>query len=255
MIRHCVTYRIIQHISPFTEHERVRRAVQLFVRESGAPQVKQFNRRRSKLSKRLIDKLRARDVTKRTHGGQSRVRNARFPRRITDRITRSNPIQSNRIQSRLLEIARLATIAPHPHPHPRLRAPSTPTRRTSGSSRARCLNGSNVPRVVPRASPPRARRFLPTDVLTRTSRVASSTGVVVVSIPRSSSPFVRRVALDVPAVPVPRRDADADASSLAVVVIPRVAGVCRDASGRSRDTPLNPTLNPTLNPISTLSQP
>ncbi len=99
MIRHCVTYRIIQHISPFTEHERVRRAVQLFVRESGAPQVKQFNRRRSKLSKRLIDKLRARDVTKRTHGGQSRVRNARFPRRITDRVTRSNPIQSNPIAS------------------------------------------------------------------------------------------------------------------------------------------------------------
>ena len=101
MIRHRVTYRIIQHIPPFTEHERVRRAVQLFVRESGAPQVKQFNRRRSKLSKRLIDKLRARDVTKRTHGGQSRVRNARFPRRITDRVTRSNRIQSNRIQSRL----------------------------------------------------------------------------------------------------------------------------------------------------------
>ena len=219
MIRHCVTYRIIQHISPFTEHERVRRAVQLFVRESGAPQVKQFNRRRSKLSKRLIDKLRARDVTKRTHGGQSRVRNARFPRRITDRIEsiRSDPIQSNPIASR--EIARLATITPHPHP--RLRAPSTPTRRTSGSSRARCLNGSNVPRVVPRASPPRARRFLPTDVLAPTSRVASST---VVSLPRSSPSFPRGVALDVPASPVPRGDVSAP-SSRAFVGIPRVAGV------------------------------
>ena len=119
MIRHRVTYRIIQHISPFTEHERVRRAVQLFVRESGAPQVKQFNRRRSKLLKRLIDKLRARDVTKRTHGGQSRARNARFPRRITDRVTRSN-----RIQSRLSK-SRVSRQSP-PTPHPRLRAPSTP---------------------------------------------------------------------------------------------------------------------------------
>ncbi len=225
MIRHRVTYRIIQHISPFTEHERVRRAVQLFVRESGAPQVKQFNRRRSKLLKRLIDKLRARDVTKRTHGGQSRARNARFPRRITDRVTRSNPIQSNRVASR--EIARLATITTLVFARPRLH------RRTSGSSRARCLNGSNVPRVATRASPPRARRFLPTDVLAPTSRVASS---VVVSLPRSSSPFTRARALDVPVSPAPRVVASAS-PLLGVVVIPRDAHRLprrRDGSGRSR---------------------
>jgi hypothetical protein len=209
MIRHRVTYRIIQHISPFTEHERVRRAVQLFVRESGAPQVKQFNRRRSKLLKRLIDKLRARDVTKRTHGGQSRARNARFPRRITDRVTRSNRIQSNPIAPRDNH---------HPPPtlvfaRPRLH------RRTSGSSRARCLNGSNVPRVATRASPPRARRFLPADVLAPTSRVASSR---VVSLARSSSPFARARALDVPVSPAPRAVASAS-PSLFVVVIPRDA--------------------------------
>ena len=46
-------------------------------------------------------------------------------------------------------------------------------------------------------------------------------------------------------------DRKADASSLAVVVIPRVAGVCRDASGRSRDTPQpysQPYSQPYLNP-------
>ena len=227
MIRHRVTYRIIQHISPFTEHERVRRAVQLFVRESGAPQVKQFNRRRSKLLKRLIDKLRARDVTKRTHGGQSRARNARFPRRITDRVTRSNRIQSRLSKSRVSRQSPPSSSRALVFARPRLH------RRTSGSSRARCLNGSNVPRVATRASPPRARRFLPTDVLAPVSRVASS---VVVSLPRSSSPFTRARALDVPVSPAPRAVASASLSP-GVVVIPRDARRLprrRDGSGRAR---------------------
>ena len=187
----------------------------------------------------------ARETSRNAHGGQSRVRNARFPRRITDRITRSNPIQSINPPS-----TRPAINAPHPHPHPRLRAPRPDATHLWILSRA-MFKRSNVPRVV--LARLHSRASFPPTVFFTPPRVASSTGVVVVSLPRSSSPFSRRVALDVPAVPVPRRDADADASARGRRHPARRGRLPRCNRSVAR-TPLT-LLQPYLNPISTLSQP
>ena len=100
MIRHCVTYRIIQHISPFTEHERVRRAVQLF--DESPALLRLSNSIVAVRSCRSVSSINyARETSRNAHTAvnlafETRVSHVESPTASPDQ---SNPIQSNPIAS------------------------------------------------------------------------------------------------------------------------------------------------------------